>query len=107
MPSKPTADLGLFFDPRSIAILGASSDPDKIGGVPVALLKRAGFPGRILPVNPTQPHIQGLPAYPSVRAIEGDIDLAVIALPAKLAFLPAAAAAGNGFHNRQGPVGAL
>lgn len=84
-PLTKPAGLGLFFAPRSIAVLGASSDPDKIGGVPVALLKRAGFAGRIYPVNPSQPTIQGLDAYPSVSAIADEIDLAVIALPAKFA----------------------
>lgn len=84
-PLPPAGDLGPFFAPKSVAILGASSDPDKIGGVPVAMLKRAGFAGPIYPVNPSQPVIQGLPAYAAVGDIPGTIDIAILALPAKMA----------------------
>lgn len=84
-PLPPRGGLGLYFSPRSIAVLGASSDPIKIGGVPVALLKRAGFAGRILPINPSQPRIQDLEAYPSLAAVPGEIDLVIVALAARLA----------------------
>ena len=84
-PGGAPGGLGAFFAPRSIAVLGASTDPDKIGGVPVAMLKRAGFEGRILPVNPNQATVQGLPAYATIAAVPGEVDLAVVALPAKLA----------------------
>lgn len=70
-----------MFNPRSVAIIGASNDSVRIGGRPVMLLKR-GYQGKIYPVNPTRETVQGLPAYPSVTAIEGPVDLALIALPA-------------------------
>ena len=79
------SDLGVFFKPRSIAILGASTDPNKIGGVPIAALKRANFSGRILPVNPNQTMVQDLPAYPSILDVPEDVDLAIVALAAKSA----------------------
>ena len=41
-----------LFRPRSVAVIGASNDPNKIGGRPIAFLKRAGYAGAILPVNP-------------------------------------------------------
>lgn len=85
MTSRISGGLDVFFAPRSIAVLGASTDPDKIGGVPIAMLKRAGFEGRILPVNPNQARVQDLPAHASILDVDGQVDLAIVALPAKLA----------------------
>ena len=58
---------GLVLSPRSVAVIGASSTPTKIGGVPFAYFKRLGFKGPIYPVNPQQSEIQELKAYPSDR----------------------------------------
>ncbi|MCR9220987.1 MAG: acetate--CoA ligase family protein [Alphaproteobacteria bacterium] len=78
-------DLSLFFEARRVAVVGASSDPMRIGGRPVAALKRAwlaGDPDRALyPVNPNRREIQGLPAYESASAIGAPVDLGVIAVP--------------------------
>ncbi len=76
--------LGLtpFFEPRSVAVIGASRDPSRVGGSVVANLRAAGFEGRIVPVNPSADVVQGLPARPSLRAVDGAVDLAVIAVPA-------------------------
>lgn len=68
--------------PRSIAILGASSDPRKISGRPLKYLLDKGYAGRIYPVNPRVESIGSLRAYPSVAAIQDEVDLAVIVLPA-------------------------
>ena len=81
---QPAATLDALFRPHSIAVVGASSDPRKIGGRPVAYLKR-GYRGRILPVNPGQAQIQGLPAFPTLDAVPGPVDQAILALPAKVA----------------------
>jgi len=70
--------------PRSIAVLGASNDPRKLSGRPIDNLKRFGFAGPILPVNPTRRQVQGLPAYPDLDHVVGDIDLAMIMLAAEL-----------------------
>jgi len=72
-----------FLNPRSIAIIGASGDENKIGGRPIRYLKLAGYQGPIYPINPTRDVVQGLKAYPSLAAVEAEVDLAVIAVPAQ------------------------
>ena len=76
--------LETVFRPNSVAILGASTDETKIGGRPVRYLKHYGFGGPIYPVNPNYAEVQGLPAYKSILDVEGDVDLALIALPAAM-----------------------
>jgi acetate---CoA ligase (ADP-forming) len=75
-------DLGKLFNPRSIAVIGASTDTRKIRGRVLANVIHAGFKGEIYPVNPSSVEIQGLKAYPSVSALPRGVDLAVIALSA-------------------------
>ena len=77
------AKLDAILQPRSIAIVGASQDATKVGGRPVALLRRFGFPGAIYPVNPRAAEVQGLPAFPSVAALPEAPDLAIIAVAAE------------------------
>lgn len=98
-PAPATASaLGLqaLLAPRSVAVIGASSDPTRIGGRPIAYALAAGFDGRLHPVNPSRDSIQGLPCHRSVAAIPEPIDLAVVAVPAAgvLAEIEAAAAKG-------------
>ena len=71
-----------FFWPESIAVLGASPDLHRIRGRLLHQLRENGFPGRILPINPSYQNIAGLPCYPSIGAAGGSIDLALIAIPA-------------------------
>jgi len=75
--------LRAMISPASIAILGASSDFQKINGRPLKYLLEKGYQGRIYPVNPKYDRIDDLPCYPGVDAIPGPVDLAIIALPAK------------------------
>ncbi len=77
-------DLEMLFRPRSVAVLGASSDESKISGRPIFFLKRYGYEGPIYPVNPRHDEIQGLRAYKTLADIEGEVDLVLIALPAAL-----------------------
>lgn len=77
-------DLQPLFQPASIAVIGASSDPAKISGMPIAHLKAFGYSGKIFPVNPKSPEIQGLRAWPDLVAIGQPIDLAICAVPATL-----------------------
>ena len=74
-------------NPRAVAILGASDDTQKWGGSILALLRKFGWPGRIVPVNPRADTVQGLPSFPTVAAAVqagGPIDVAVIVVPEKL-----------------------
>ena len=71
-----------MFRPKSIAILGASRDENKIGGRPLLYLKKYAFDGPIYPVNPNYPEVQGLKAYKSILDVTGEVDLALIVLPA-------------------------
>lgn len=75
-------NLDALFSPRSVAIVGASQNPQKVGGMPVQLLQRLGYGGRIYPVNPSSNEVQGLKAYASVAQVPGPIDLAIVAVPA-------------------------
>ncbi|HXJ83988.1 MAG TPA: acetate--CoA ligase family protein [Candidatus Methylomirabilis sp.] len=84
--SRPA--LTALFDPRSVAVIGASRDPSKVGGSVLANLRSAGFEGRVFPVNPRTESVQGLPAFASLLAVDGPVDLAVISVPAP-AVLPA------------------
>lgn len=70
--------------PKSVAIIGASDDPTRIGGRPIAAMLKADYEGRILPVNPKRDTVQGLPCYASVEALPEAPEAALIAVPAKL-----------------------
>jgi acetate---CoA ligase (ADP-forming) len=73
--------MNFFFNPQSVAVIGASSNPIKGGN---AIIKNllAGFQGKIYPVNPKYQEIEGLPCYSSVGDIAGVVDLAIIFVPA-------------------------
>lgn len=76
-------DLDRLFRPRGIAVVGASPDVTKIRGRILAALKDGGYPGSLVPVNPSHREIQGLPAVPRVADIAGPVDLAILAIPAE------------------------
>jgi acyl-CoA synthetase (NDP forming) len=78
---KPHHAIAQLLSPRSVAIVGASADPTRIGGRPVAYYRQAGFSGRLYPINPNRDEIQGFRAYPSVEAVPDDVDVAVLAIP--------------------------
>ena len=79
------ASLQPMLCPRSVAVLGASSDPARIGGRPIAYMLGQNFPGRIFPVNPNRSEVQGLRAYASVADLPEIPDVAVIAVAAETA----------------------
>lgn len=80
--------LEAFFAPHSIAVIGASDDPTKIGGRPIRNLILGGYAGRIVPINPRHERVQGLPAFAHLAESGTPIELAIIAVPA--AQVPAA-----------------
>jgi acetyltransferase len=72
-----------FFEPRSVAVIGASAVPGKAGYELLRNLQANGFPGRVHPVNPKGGEILGLPVAPSIGALPSGVDLALIVLPAE------------------------
>ena len=80
--AAPPRSLDALLRPASVAVIGASNDPTRIGGRPIRYLRAAGFAGRIHPVNPKHREVQGLPAFPHVSAVPDAVDLAVVAVPA-------------------------
>lgn len=77
-----TASLDALLDPGSVAIIGASNTPARIGGRPIHNLLAAGFKGHIYPINPKYSEVQGLPAFPSITDVPGPVDCAIVAVPA-------------------------
>lgn len=71
-----------FFNPKSVAIVGASAAAGKIGNAIVKNMIKSGFRGKILPVNPKEKEIEGLKCYPSITAVDENIEVAVVAIPA-------------------------
>ena len=80
-----SSGLDALFRPRTIAVIGASDDPRKIGGRPIRYMLEAKTTATLYPVNPTRSEIQGLQAWPSAESIPGGIDQAIIAVPASMA----------------------
>ena len=76
--------LGVFFDPRSVAVIGATPTPGKVGNIVIENLYGEGYPGKVFLVNPNHKEMLGMPCYPSVLDCPGDVDLAVVVVPAKL-----------------------
>ena len=75
-----------FFNARSVAVVGASANPEKTGHVILKNIIEGGFAGSIYPVNPKAEEILGLPCHASLTAIDGAVDVVVIVVPAK--FVP-------------------
>ncbi len=80
-PDLYPAGMEFFFNPKSIAIIGASADMAKLGGRPIAALLKKKYTGAVYPVNPRYQEVAGLPCYPSVLAIAGKVDLAIVSVP--------------------------
>jgi acetyltransferase len=77
-----TAGLQQLFEPRSVAIIGASTKPGKVGHDILRNMLSSGFEGDVYPVNPHADEILGAKCYPSILEVAGDVDLAVIVVPA-------------------------
>lgn len=82
-----------LIEPKSIAVIGASRNPDSVGHGILMNLTRGGafqseycraFDGKIFPVNPHADRILGLDCYPNLKSIPHDVDLAIIAVPSKI-----------------------
>ena len=69
--------------PQTVAVIGASAEEGKIGNSVMKNLINGGYRGRICPIHPRAQEVLGHNAYRSVRDVDGDIDVAVFAIPAK------------------------
>ena len=96
MDDTPRSGLDALFNPRSVAIVGASEDPTRIGGRPLRHLREFGFRGEIRPVNPRRDRVQGMPAWPDIAAVPGTVDVAVVAVAAESALETVEACAARG-----------
>jgi acetyl-CoA synthetase (ADP-forming) len=76
--------LQMLFAPRGVAVVGASDNAKKFGGLCLENLLKCGYAGHVVPVNPTKPTVMGVKAYPSVSAIDVPVDVVAVAVPKKL-----------------------
>lgn len=82
MNSSP-ARLGRLLTARRVAVVGASSNPAKLTGRPLAYMLEQGFTGTLFAVNPSRDVVQGLPCYPSLAAIGAPVDLVIVGTAAE------------------------
>ena len=85
MSENARANLRAVLSPRSVAIIGASENPNKIGGRPLLYLSRFGFQGKVYPINPRRSEAQGFKTYPDLATLPEVPDVAVIVVPGDLA----------------------
>lgn len=76
-------NLESLFRPRSIGILGASADLNKVSGRPLAYMLRFGYPGKVYPINPKYREIAGVRCFPSLEEVPGEIDVLMVIIPAE------------------------
>ncbi len=72
-----------FINPQSVAIIGATDDLTKVGGLIMANMIKGGYKGGLYPINPKREEVQGVKAFPSIDQVGEPVDLAVIIIPAK------------------------
>jgi len=77
-----TEGIGFFYDPKSIAIIGASDNPARPGGKPLWALRERGYAGSVFPVNPRHDKIGDLTCYPTILDVPGDVDMVIVSVPA-------------------------
>jgi acetate---CoA ligase (ADP-forming) len=77
----PDNSLKAVLDPKSIAIIGASDNPNKIGGRPLVYLSRFGYRGKVYPINPKRTETLGYKTYPSLKDLPGSPEVAIVAVP--------------------------
>jgi acyl-CoA synthetase (NDP forming) len=79
----PLASLDTLLAPRSIAIVGASNDWRRFGGRPLHYMREFGYRGALYPVNPGRAEVQGMKAYPDIKAIGAPVDCALLSITAE------------------------
>jgi acyl-CoA synthetase (NDP forming) len=81
---KKISSMNILFNPKSVAVIGASDKEAKLGFHVMKSLTKGGFPGKIIPVNPGSTEIMRLKTFPSISEYPYEIDLAIVVLPAKM-----------------------
>ncbi|UCC18634.1 MAG: acetate--CoA ligase family protein [Promethearchaeota archaeon] len=76
-------NISFFFDPKTIAIIGASEKEGKVGNTVLNNIINSGYKGKIFPINPKAKNIQGLDCYNNILDVPGDIDIAIFVIPGK------------------------
>ena len=76
----------LLFEPRSVAVVGASRERGKIGFAVLKNILSGGYRGTVYPINPAGGEIEGLPVRRSLQEVDGDIDLAVVTIPSHFVY---------------------
>lgn len=85
MTLDPRDALRVALSPKSVAVIGASDNPNKIGGRPLAYLARFGFGGVVYPVNPLRPEVQGYRSFDAFQSLPEVPEVAIVAVPGQLA----------------------
>lgn len=80
-----SSDLRVALNPASIAVIGASDNPNKIGGRPLLYLSKFGYRGQIFPVNPTRTEVQGRKCFPDLSALPVCPEMAIVAVAGEAA----------------------
>ncbi len=88
-----------FFTPESVALVGASATPGKIGNSVLDSLARHDYKGKIYPINPKADEILGIKCYPSIEAIDGKVDLVVVCVDLSVTPPILESCAKKGIHN--------
>jgi len=71
---EKTLDLKNLFHPRSVALIGASTEQNKLSGRPFRFFREYGYAGNVYPVNPKYPEIAGVPFFAKLSDIPGKVD---------------------------------
>ena len=95
--------LDAFFKPKSVAIVGASSDPKKVGHTALKNLVSMGYQGKIFPINPREDSILGLQCYKSVLDVPEPVDACVLLVSADLTMQVGQSPFGQSIECRIGP----
>lgn len=80
---NPAGNIDALFSPRSVVVVGASSDPTRVAGRPLSFLRDWGFPGEIAVINPLRETVLGYPSYAELEAVPFVPELAIVCVPAE------------------------
>lgn len=85
---KTVPQLRYLFNPKSVAVIGASRQPTKWGSIVLGNIIKGGYRGKVYPINPKAKKIQGLRCYPNIEKVPVEVDLSIIATPSTSVRIP-------------------